>query len=243
MFFWYMIIWYFVESLIYCWYSQCWLQEASAYRLVGVQQSPERSPDQNLKGSGTVPNLETVCKSHNPFDARLIGVHDRDLGYECPKHCCVQERPNMCRVHWNLNIIAVSVKFSSGQKIWGTPGSEPFRQLPRAAPQIKSLGEWSFATAAADVPSHLRFPSFQLRPASTLAHWTHCSPVCSEVCSSPLVRGCWRQQAVCCAPASLFVRAQKARQADPLGSHKTAGCCRLHKINCVSNFFLQDKIL
>ena len=55
-------------------------------------------------------NLEAVCKPHYSLDTRLIGVHDRDLGYECPKHRCVQERPDMCRVHWDLEKV-VSVKF------------------------------------------------------------------------------------------------------------------------------------
>ena len=104
-------------------YSQCWLQEASAYRLEGVQQSPEWNTIRIPKGSCpmrfhtvpygsirihtipygcAVPYLETVCKPHNPLDARLICVHDRDLGYECPKHRRVQEGPNMRWVHWNL---------------------------------------------------------------------------------------------------------------------------------------------
>ena len=84
-------------------HSQCWLQEASAYRLEGVQQSPEWNRSEFQKVSAfAIPYLEAVCKPHNPFDARLIRVHDRDLGYECPKHRRVQERPNMRRVHWNL---------------------------------------------------------------------------------------------------------------------------------------------
>ena len=47
-------------------------------------------------------HLQTVCKSDNPPDAGLVGVHDRGLGDWTPGDCAVQEGSAVSHSHRDL---------------------------------------------------------------------------------------------------------------------------------------------